>query len=47
MTPLEVGQTGPDFKLASTAGGEAVLSEILKRHRATAILFYVLDFTPG
>ena len=47
MTPLEVGQKAPDFKLASTAGGEATLSDILSRHRATVILFYVLDFTGG
>jgi peroxiredoxin len=35
------------FKLASTAGGEADLAEIVQRQAATVILFYVLDFTPG
>jgi len=44
---LEVGTRAPDFKLASTGGQEVVLSEAVKRHGATIIAFYVLDFTPG
>jgi peroxiredoxin len=44
---LEVGKRAPDFKLPSTGGSEVVLSEAVKRHRATIIAFYVLDFTPG
>jgi peroxiredoxin len=47
VTPLETGAKAPDFKLASTAGGEVSLAEILRRHSATVLLFYVLDFTPG
>ena len=44
---LQVGDRAPGFKLASTAGQEVTLDEILGRHRATVIAFYVLDFTPG
>jgi peroxiredoxin len=44
---LEVGEKAPDFQLASTADVEVRLSEVVGRHRATVIAFYVLDFTPG
>jgi peroxiredoxin len=44
---LEVGQKAPDFELPSTGGAEVKLADVLKRHRATIIAFYVLDFTPG
>ena len=44
---LEVGVRAPDFKLASTAGQEVEPAEAVKRHGATIIAFYVLDFTPG
>ena len=44
---LQVGVKAPGFKLASTAGQEITLEEITRRHRATVIAFYVLDFTPG
>jgi len=44
---LEVGVRAPDFKLSSTGGQEVELSEAVKRHGATIIAFYVLDFTPG
>lgn len=44
---LDVGARAPDFKLASTGGQELELSEAVKRHPATVIAFYVLDFTPG
>jgi peroxiredoxin len=44
---IEVGETAPDFELPSTGGSPIRLSEAVKRHRATVIAFYVLDFTPG
>ena len=44
---LQVGERAPGFKVASTGGAEVTLEEILGRHRATVIAFYVLDFTPG
>jgi peroxiredoxin len=44
---LQVGETAPDFKLASTGGEEVVLSEAVRRFPATIVAFYVLDFTPG
>ena len=44
---LQVGEAAPSFKLASTGGEEIELSEAFRRHKATIIAFYVLDFTPG
>lgn len=44
---LQVGDKAPGFKLASTGGQEVTLEELLHRHRATIIAWYVLDFTPG
>ncbi len=44
---LQVGEKAPGFKLASTGGQEGTLEEILGRHQATIIAWYVLDFTPG
>jgi peroxiredoxin len=44
---LEVGQKAPDFEVPSTGGEQFHLAAALERHRATIILFYVLDFTPG
>lgn len=44
---LQVGDRAPTFKLASTAGEEVTLEDLLARHRATIVAFYVLDFTPG
>lgn len=44
---LQAGDRAPGFKMASTGGSEVTLDEILARHRATVIAFYVLDFTPG
>jgi peroxiredoxin len=44
---LEVGQKAPDFEVPSTSGEQFHLADALKKHAATVILFYVLDFTPG
>ncbi len=44
---LQVGESAPSFKLASTGGEEVELQEAFKRHRSTILAFYVLDFTPG
>ncbi len=44
---LEVGARAPDLKLASTGGEEVQLADAFRRHRATILAFYVLDFTPG
>jgi peroxiredoxin len=44
---LQVGDSAPTFKMASTGGQEVTLEEVLAKHRATIFAFYVLDFTPG
>jgi len=44
---LEVGQQAPDFEVPSTSGEQFHLADAVKKHRATVIAFYVLDFTPG
>ena len=47
LNVLEVGEEAPDFELPATGGSSMRLSERAARHRATVILFYVLDFTAG
>ena len=44
---LEIGQPAPDLKLPSTGGDDVQLAEAFRRHGATILAFYVLDFTPG
>jgi peroxiredoxin len=44
---LDVGERAADFELPATGGSPVRLSEAVRRHRATVVAFYVLDFTPG
>jgi peroxiredoxin len=44
---LDVGQKAPDFEVPSTSGEQFHLDDAVKKHAATVVLFYVLDFTPG
>ncbi len=44
---IEVGGQGPEFTLPSTGGSEVSLHATAATKRATILLFYVLDFTPG
>ena len=37
---LRVGQTAPDFTLASASGSQVTLSELLKNNRAVLLIFY-------
>lgn len=44
---LAVGERAPDLKLPSTGGEDVQLAKAFARYRATVLILYVLDFTPG
>lgn len=44
---LEVGDVAPDFELPGSGGEKIHLADVLTKHKAVVVAFYVLDFTPG
>jgi peroxiredoxin len=45
-TPLKIGETAPDFSLATTTQETIALSDY-RGKKNTVVAFYGMDFTPG